>query len=371
MIKFHLFLFGAVVKRLFYSMPEFAFAIAMMPFVFFFDRSRINRRLFIYYLIASLIVFVRAVTGFALNRPLPYHYLLILMSLFIFLIQKDIRFQRPALLTFLFMISTLFYGVYQKYVGYFPWDVGFLLSEFSSVDAKGYLAFDDRRANGMMAGVPEATLFYLGVSHFFINSRKYVPFLLAIFGAYISGSRGVFVSFLLSSVFVGIIGFQISWRRIVSFMFLAILVYLFLAFILPLTEFLALKNDSNRLLVYGTFGYRVSLLVTFISEFRIENVFSPLSTEVKFFDNFYLTVVKDFGLLGGLTFLVCVIVIIKSLTYRSSAVYLYTFISTLLYTDQVFSVYFMITLLFAIVLNRSYGFNAKSKTGIELASDSK
>lgn len=240
-------------------------------------------------------------------------------------------------LRYLFVLSVA-YAVVQKTFGYLPHEIGWIQSGIGAVRAEGYFLTDEIRSFSFFAGVPEFGFFSAIMMFLAIHRRSVVIFVLAGLGIYLAGSRGVMLSTAIALFTLLIYRARSPRKTAVIGMLLAVAAYLALAIILPLTGFLEVKSDASRLLIYGTFSYRVSLLLELVAELNFANIWYGVRTGRQIFDNLYLTLLNDFGIL--------VVVALFVWIWRRIRDRIGVFISVLvlsycLYADALFSVYFL------------------------------
>jgi hypothetical protein len=241
-----------------------------------------------------------------------------------------------------FVVSVI-YAFYQKTFGYLPFEVNWISSGLGHVSELGYYVTDEIRAFSFYAGLPEFGFISCIYFLFSIRARSFLLLILSLSGIFLAGSRGIILSAVLAFFLYLFKIKTINFFRPLLLLFLALGAYLFLALILPETGFLEAKDDAYRLLVYGTFAARYSLFIDFLSSYDfLSLMFGAHQTEVILFDNMYLTVLNNFGLLGLIPFLYW---LFKLYAFASSSRFTLFLIdltaSYMLYSDCLLSVFYL------------------------------
>lgn len=225
------------------------------------------------------------------------------------------------------------YGLYQKIFGYSWFEWKFILSEIGSVASIGTTYFDELRAMSFFNQIQTFALFSALTFFFSLLSKSKLLLVLSLCSLFLAGSRGIIlatgVSFLLF--------FLKSNRISIAFLF-SVSFYIGIT-LLPLTGFLEWKDDGNRLLVYGTFNYRVSMLLDYVDGLTIMDFLFGLTSPRVIYDNIYLHIVANAGIIS----LVIVLILLKSLIKKKqeniliiSLIVAYGF-----YSDLIFDLYLL------------------------------
>lgn len=235
-------------------------------------------------------------------------------------------------------LAAIIYAIFQKIFGYLPHELAWIYSGVGAVREEGFFVTEEVRSFSFFAGVPDLALFSAIMLFFSLQRRSLFFFALSMVGIYLAGSRGIMVSTIIA---LAVLFFykRISPRALLWLGFSsAIVAYLLLAVALPATGFLESKNDESRLLIYGTFNYRVTMLLEFLAEINWLNIWFGVGTERVIFDNFFLTLLNDFGVVGLILFLVGM----SRAVINTCGVYIAVLVlSYCLYADALFSVYFL------------------------------
>jgi hypothetical protein len=240
-------------------------------------------------------------------------------------------------LKYIFLLSVI-YGLVQKFYGYLPQEMAWITNGIGMVGEAGYFVRpEDLRAFSFYAGVAEFGLISSIFLFISIKRTSVMLFIACFIGIIISGSRGMMVSIFIA-LNCSLLYRYFSPKKTVVFGFLlSIFIYIILAFILPMTRFVE-GPYASRLLVYGTYGARVQVLLDFIGNLTLTNLLIGGITNNNVLDNFYLFLIDKFGLVFLVFFIIAMI--------RSSRSAIGVYVSTIvisysLYADSMLSVYFV------------------------------
>ena len=165
-------------------------------------------------------------------------------------------------------IFLLFFSVaaalsaYQNVFGLFSWDVNFLNSGVGSIGAEGYLSHADIRPMSFFSGLSEATFFYLVATVIFAQNRNYALCGVALLLTFISGSRGVILSFCLA-LFLNsfVVGKDNAWWKVVTkSMIFGGIFYACIMALGPLLSFIQ-GAGGKQVFLLGLHGWEIALYV--------------------------------------------------------------------------------------------------------------
>lgn len=239
-------------------------------------------------------------------------------------------------LRYIFFISLL-YGLYQKQFGYLPNEMQWILKGVGSVGTEGYFTTDELRPFSFYAGVPEFGFFSSIFVYIGIRRKSLLVFLLGLFGVFLAGSRGVLLSLGIALLML-LLEKRLTRRNVVLIGFAtAIAMYCVLSLWLPTSGLLEdFGASDSRLMVYGTFNARVEMLLDFILRVDSANIWYGVGSKISVYDNFYLTLINDFGVFGLLAFLWYMV---KSAKTSCGMFFCVLVLSYSLYADALLSVY--------------------------------
>lgn len=323
--------FSPALKRLFWWLPEvyalISYAAALVAF-----RSKVK--------VSAIFVSVILVTWVSINGSPGRAFLQYGPILFLLIFSESRTVSELSSIFWkiraLFLLSIL-YAAYVKIFGFLPYEISWINSGLGMVRAEGFFVTEEVRPMSFYAGIPEFGFLSSIYVYFSFKKRSYIFFILGICGIYLAGSRGIMVSFVVAAAMAFLYYKYASKKLVILGFSCAVLMYLFFAIILPETGFLEVKDDTSRLLVYGTLGYRFSVLLDFFLLVNMENIWLGVGSDRVIFDNFYLTLLNDFGLIGLCFFLYW---LISSATNSCSMFFVVLVMSYLLYSDALYSVYF-------------------------------
>lgn len=237
-------------------------------------------------------------------------------------------------------IASIAYALYQKQFGYLPHELNWIMSGISVVKEQGYFVSEDLRPFAFYAGVPEFG-FVSGIFAYIAMRRSSITYsLLGLMGVFIAGSRGIILSMCIALLMLWMEKKRplYSKANIVWLAFaLAIVAYLILSVWLPSTSYGNMEQDAeSRLMTYGTFNARVITLLNFYGQLNISNIWFGVGLN-ELFDNFYLTLLNDFGVGGLIAYLLYMINLAKT---RCGMFFCVVILSYNLYADAMFSLYF-------------------------------
>ena len=174
-------------------------------------------------------------------------------------------------------IVTLAYGLLQKFYGYFPNELDWIYSNVGAVRMEAFFVTPEIRPFSMFSGVPEFGFFSSIMLFFSIQKKSLIFFILSAFGIYLAGSRGIMLSTAVALSILLLSRLPITKLIQPRLLFaagiiLSISCYIFLMLVLPSTGFLESKDDESRLLIYGTFNYRVFMLIDFFSSNQLDKL---------------------------------------------------------------------------------------------------
>ena len=324
--------FSPAIKRLFYWSPGLYVTISLVPLVAAIRAETFSKKRAIIAVLLILWVALRVAPEKAFLSYLPMFFVWT-FSRYTSCVLVENSFWK---LRFFFVVSVL-YALVQKKFGYLPHELGWIYSGLGAVRAEGFFVTDDIRPFSIYAGVPDFAFFSAIVLYFAIEKRSYFFVGLGLLGLYLAASRGIIVSAVIALATAWLSRLYTPRRATIVGCIIALIAYLFLAVVLPLTGFLEAKDDASRMLVYGTFNYRITMLKDFWEQLDLFNIWYGVGSGKMIFDNFYLTLLNDFGLLGLAIFLIS---IIRAVSTKSGIFFSTLVLSYCLYADALFSVYF-------------------------------
>lgn len=226
---------------------------------------------------------------------------------FILLSQTSKRQSHPIRYDYFLIIflTVAFFSLYQNFFGFSESDIAFLNSEVGSIGAEGYFSFEDIRPFSLFSGLAEATLFYLFASIYFFKKSKYLLFLAAIILAFISGSRGILLGFIIGFLIINL--FKKSSQSKNKLIWISILagflIYIMIFISASLLSILQGEFSDNRLFFFGSMMGRIFYLSEFLSTISLRNIIFPVLTDYYIFDNIFVTLTNDFGLVLSIIFI--------------------------------------------------------------------
>jgi len=323
--------FSPAIKRLFWWQPEIYGALSLAALL-----ATCNLAINLYKLSIVILLAVWLLVSIEFERAINLYFPMLIVWLFSSTLPyHNVRsvFWR---MRYVFLAAVL-YGAYQKSFGFLSHELSWIYSGMGAVREEGYFVTDEIRPFSFFAGIPEFGFFSAIMLYFALEKKSPLYGMIALTGLYLSGTRGV----ILSTIIAFIVLFfhrRISHRTLIVLgVVLAILAYVLLAIVLPTTGLLEAKSDNSRLLVYGTFGYRVTMLMEFWSEVNWSNIWFGVGVERNLFDNMFVSIVNDLGIFPLILLLIWI--------FRAAKERCGLFISVLvfsycLYADALFSVYF-------------------------------
>ncbi|MDC0271295.1 hypothetical protein OAK70_03760 [Akkermansiaceae bacterium] len=197
----------------------------------------------------------------------------------------------------IFSAFSLAYGVFQKQYGYSAAEWEFIFSEVGSLKSEGVTFFEELRATSFFNSIQNYTLFAAFVTVYGFCRKNWWLLLVGVASLYLGGSRGVIIG-------CGITMIMCYFKsvRILSGFLLTLVIFQLLV-LLPSTGFLDWKDDSNRMLVYGTFGYRLFVLDEYFSTVETYEVLFGLKDPRAIYDNIYLNILANIGAVGVIAIL--------------------------------------------------------------------
>ncbi|MCL1160660.1 hypothetical protein L2728_01970 [Shewanella chilikensis] len=228
---------------------------------------------------------------------------------FIFVTQSSLKFEdfiRKSL--FIFFVFLL-YGIYQKIFGYSWFEIQWILSDKGEVGALGFGLGEVVRPFSVFAGIPDFTLLIAIFTFYFFKKNIFIAFLLFCL-MLVVGSRGVIVGFLISLFVVEFFNNKsrlFKFGAVVGFSFGVYALLIFLA-----TYLWEIQTSGFRLLNYGTFNARFELVLSFFDEMDLSIIYSGLGYGNQVFDNAYLSLLNDFGIVGVVFFILFLFSIAKT-----------------------------------------------------------
>ena len=326
------------IKRFFAFNATIYNAIVFIP-LFTVLSTRISKRAIFFIIIISLLLLLRGNIGTFVQFLL---YFMLLLSVPMF---KKVEFEKLLNRSFIFFIIVCLYGISQKLFGYTAIEINWIRSGLSFAEERAFIASNDIRPFSTFASMPEFTLFIaVFLYHFKIKQKKWL-LLFAFIMLYISGSRGMLVATLTAYVFTFIFRMYKRQHLIFSF-FASLLIFIFLVFLFPIV--FDASAESSRMLAYGSFNGRIELLKSMLDKSSLLSLFlgvdlSGMGVENSF-DNLYFLLIANFGLFGGLYFL---LFLINQKINRKSFYFLSIFLGYGFYADMIFSYYLMFLFFFA------------------------
>ncbi len=326
------------IKRFFAFNPTLYGAIVFLP-LFTVLSPVISKKSLLFVI---LFTFILLITGNISSFGNFIMYFLLLLAIPMF---KRVSFETLLSRSFWFFVVVSIYGLTQKAFGYSPIEKRWIQSGLSFASEREFLT-DDIRPFSTFASMPEFTLFIAVYIFFFAIKKKYWLLLFSLLMLYIAGSRGVFVSTLVSYFFTFV------WKRYTGgYLFLSFLtscsLFLFLVFVFPIL--FSSADTGSRMLAYGTFNGRVELLAKVLENSSFADLFTGLNLSKmdleSTFDNLYFMLIAHFGIFGGLFFL---FFFLKQKIDRKSFYFLSIFLGYGFYADMLFSYYLMFLFFFAI-----------------------
>ncbi len=326
------------IKRFFAFNPTLYSAIVFIP-LFTVLSPVLSKKSLLFVVIFSFILFI---TGNISSYGNFIMYFLLLLAIPMF---RRVIFENLLSRSFWFFVAVCLYGLTQKAFGYSPIEQRWIQSGLSFASEREFLT-DDIRPFSTFASMPEFTLFIAIYIFFFTIEKRYFLLFFSLVMLYIAGSRGVFVSTLVSYFFTFI------WKKYSGgYLFLSFLasctLFLFLVFVFPVL--FSSAETSSRMLAYGTFNGRVELLSRVLESSSFSDLITGLNLSKldleSTFDNLYFMLIAHFGILGGLCFL---FFFLKQKIDRKNFYFFSIFLGYGFYADMLFSYYLMFLFFFAI-----------------------
>jgi hypothetical protein len=327
------------IKRIFSFYPSIYNLIVFLPLFTVF--SPVISRKSIYFVL--FLLFFLSISGNINNISNFIMLFLLLLSKPMF---KKVNFESLLHKSFYFFLLVSLYGLYQKYFGYTIFELNWFKSGLSFADENGFLLMDDIRPFSTFASIPEFT-FFISIYLFYFTLKKYNYLLFfTFFMLYIAGSRGVIISTLISYFFT--FYYKKYNRKYLFYSFLISTIF-FLSFIFIFPLIFSQYDTNSRILFYGSFNGRVELLNEVLNNMNLRTLILGLNlnnsnTSITF-DNLYLMLITNFGIVGGFYFLYY---FIKQELDSKSFYFLSIFLGYGFYADVLFSYYLMFLFFFAI-----------------------
>ncbi len=353
--------FSPFIKRFFYSSPELYQTFNAAAVVVSLD-GKFNSVAAYIAAIFLLITYIRELPLDFLMMALPSVCVLVLYQ------QRDPRQAVSALwsLRFLF-VAAVAYGASQKFIGYLPHEIEWIYSSAGMVRAEGFFVTYDVRAFSFFAGVPEFSLFAVVMAYLSWIKRAYAYLALSAFALFIAGSRGIMVSAGAASLMAFVYLRLPKTLSIISAIITPLLFYAGTVYFVSLYNIIdRLQASESRLWVTGTFNARVTLTDDFFTNLTPEKfIFGDEAANIFFFDNMFLTLNSAFGLFG-LIALSCFFVWMHR--WKSNIFFWTLNFSYLLYSDAIFSIYYLYIVLLANSLPSQFAPVMAREAPIEAAS---
>lgn len=333
-----LFLITPAIRRALYFDPLIYHTLTMGSLLLLVTR-RVSVKSVVILLISAFVLGVIFFLG-EIERYIKYVPLLLFCTIFRNFDSSIKKIRYDYFLYFFTLVSSV--SIYQNYFGFFTYEIAYLNSGLGSIAAEGYLSHSDIRPFSLFSGLAEATMFYLFSAIYFMKQRKYVLVLIAVYIALISGSRGLLVGFVFSTIAMYVFDVRIR-SRISHFIFstvLGVLLFILITFFGSILSVIQNDFSNNRLLFYGSIKGRLFYLLEFISSLSLENLIVPVYLNHSIYDNIYVTLTNDFGFLISclLLYFVHKILFQKGFWQR---VFLATFVVYGFFADQILSIYLL------------------------------
>lgn len=287
-------------------------------------------------------------------------YFLLLLAIPMF---EKVSFETLLSKSVIFFLIVSFYGIWQKWFGYTLVELNWMRSELSIIQEGPLFITDDIRPFSTFASMPEFTLFISVFLYYFTIKRKYIFIIFSFAMLYIAGSRGVIISTLIAYLFTFILKKYNHTYLLLSFI-VSLSFFLFLIFVFP--YIFNSSGDSSRMFVYGTFNGRLELLIRVLERSSIVTLFTGVDVRnlnIEFtFDNLYLMLITNFGIIGAIYFL---FFFIKKNIDKKKFYFLTIFLGYGFYADMVFSYYLMFLFFFAIYSTSNELIETNSANGIQ------
>lgn len=347
LVRLIVFSASPVIRRAFYFDPLLYFAASVLSLSLLLE-TRLAKAT-IYYFIFFGGAIITLVSIFEFSRYVKYLPLLFFILFATRKIQYDHKLHRKySYLIYIFFLLAAVVSIKQNYFGFSGSEIAFLESGIGSIAAEGYLLYEDIRPFSVFSGLAEATLFYMIILLKSIRSKNYFFVILSVILIFISGSRGLMLSFVMSIIWVNCLPNRLAGRysfTILTIIFSGVSILLILFLPVFLADLQA-NNPENRLFFYGSMKGRIFYWVEFYNAINIENIIKPVLTEREIYDNIYITLFNDFGFIGMLMITLCVYTIFYEET-KSYRIIHSTFISYGIYADQILSVFALCIMLLA------------------------
>jgi len=318
---------------------------------------RISKKSLTFVIVFSLIILL---TG---NFRTYEHYVMYFLLLLAIPMFEKVSFETLLSKSFLFFLVVSIYGISQKWFGYTFVELNWMRSGLSFAEEGAFTFTEDIRPFSTFASIPEFTLFISVFLYYFTIKRKYTFIIFSFAMLYIAGSRGVIISTLIAYFFTFILK-KYSHKYLLLSFIASLSFFLFLIFVFP--YIFNSSGDSSRMFVYGTFNGRLELLIRVLERSSIVTLFtgvdvSNLNIEITF-DNLYLMLITNFGIIGAIYFL---FFFIRKNIDKKKFYFLTIFLGYGFYADMVFSYYLMFLFFFAIYSTSNELIEANSADSIK------
>jgi len=331
------------VKRFFAFNAILYKIIIFIPLLTVFTKRISKKSLF--FVIYFSIIFL--ITG---NLCIYSYYIMFFLLLLAVPMFEKISFEGILSKSIFFFILVSLYGISQKYLGYSFVELNWIRSGLSVAHEESFFITDEIRPFSTFASIPEFTLFISLFLFYFTHKKNIILIIFSLIMLYIAGSRGVIVSTLVAYLFTFLIK-KYNFKFLFFSFLLSFFIYLVLIFIFPYIIYIYIENDS-RMLVYGTFNGRIELLINVLEQSSIYTLIKGSNTIHSnignTFDNIYLMLITNFGILGCIYF---IYFFIKQKFDKKSFYFISIFIGYGFYADMVYSYYLMFLFFFAIYSN--------------------
>jgi len=325
-------------KRLFYKFPVFYNIIRTLPVVAAINPV-ISKNALIFVFCFSIIILI---TG---DSEIYRNYILIFILFLIIPMFRRANFVKILKFIFPVFIIMLLYGLYQRIFGLTDFEINWLKSGLSVLGHEGALLANYKRPFSTFAGVPEFTFFIsIYIYYFWLRGKKFWIITCFILVFLFASSRGLILSMILA--FLSLNCTKPNYRNLFRILILSFVIYLVLIYIFPLfRDFF--KSIESRLLNYGTFLGRVTILNEYWEGFTIKSLFlGNIDNNYSRFvwDNLYINLLSNFGIIGGIFFLSF---LLPKRLDKKSYYFMIIFLSYAFYADIIYSFYFMFNFMFA------------------------
>lgn len=243
-----------------------------------------------------------------------------------------------------FLFSCIIYAFLQIYLGFFPHEIKWIYSDLSIVKEQNvFVPGKTIRPFSVFASNPEFSLFCCIYLLKFIRDKNYPWILTSFTGLIISGSRGVMIAFILAYLIVYVLNVKSKLSSIFFSSFtIAFIAYGLLLYGAPYFYSISEDYSTSRLLLYGSFFARFDLLLKVTEglslwDFIYPRIYTPQSGSITIFDNLYLTLVFNFGIIGFYIFWNY----FSKVNGKESLFFLSMFICYGFFGDMIYSFYLM------------------------------